>query len=63
MEPGDYQRIWLANILTPAVGWLLSLPGLILLLVRAAQNGNGWHFFVLARSICHYLAVLFYVIP
>lgn len=43
MKQRDYKRPRMANIFTPAVGWLLSLPGLVILLVKAGQIGNGWH--------------------
>lgn len=43
MEQRAYKRPRMANIFAPAVGFLLSLPGLVILLDKAGQIGNGWH--------------------
>ncbi len=43
MEQRVYKRSQMADIFVSAVGCLLSLPGLVILLVKAGQNGNGWH--------------------
>ncbi len=43
MDQRYYKFTQLANTLAPAVGWLLSLPGLVALIIHAARNGNGWH--------------------
>lgn len=42
MEPRYYHLTQLANILTPALGLALSLPGLVLLVVKSARIGDGW---------------------
>lgn len=39
-----YDRVpQMADILTSAIGWVLSVPGLIALLVFAFRAGDGWH--------------------
>jgi len=43
MDPQYYKSTQILNTLTPALGFLLSIPGLVLLVVHAATNGNGWH--------------------
>lgn len=43
MDQRYYKLTQIANTLTPAVGLLLSLPGLYALIGRAAENGNVWH--------------------
>lgn len=43
MDPRYYKPTQTLNTLTPALGFLLSLPGLVLLVAHAATNGNGWH--------------------
>jgi len=43
MDQRSYKLTQIANTATPAIGLLLSLPGLILLIKRAVENGNGWH--------------------
>jgi hemolysin III len=43
MEQRYYKPTRFANILASAIGWALSLPGLIILIELARQNGNGWH--------------------
>jgi hemolysin III len=43
MDPRYYKRVQTANILTPAVGLLLSLPAWGALVMHAARNGNTWH--------------------
>lgn len=43
MDPRYYRATQIANIATPALGLLLSLPGLVLLVSHAADRGNGWH--------------------
>jgi hemolysin III len=42
MEPRYYRPTQIANTLTPAVGFLLSIPGLIALLVLSARHGDSW---------------------
>lgn len=43
MDPCYYKPTQILNTLTPTVGFLLSLPGLVLLVIQASSNGNGWH--------------------
>lgn len=43
MEQQHYRITQIANTLTPAVGWLLSLPGLTALLYQAMHHGTAWH--------------------
>jgi hemolysin III len=42
MDPRHFKATQIANTLTPALGWLLSLPGLGLLILRAAGRGSVW---------------------
>ena len=43
MEKRVYRPIHIANILTPAVGFLLSVPGLAALIALVASRGNDWY--------------------
>ncbi len=43
MDQRYYKPTQIANTLTPAVGLLLSLPGLVALIAHAVRNGNRWH--------------------
>jgi hemolysin III len=43
MDPRYYKRVQIVNILTPAVGFCLSLPAWGFLIFHAARNGNTWH--------------------
>ncbi len=43
MDPKYFKATQIANTLAPAVGWLLSLPGLAVLIYHAASHGNVWH--------------------
>jgi len=43
MDQRYYKSTQIANTLTPAVGGVLSLPGLVVLVSHAVSNGNGWH--------------------
>jgi len=43
MDQAYYRPTQVANILTPAVGLLLSIPGFVALVVHAVRGGNGWH--------------------
>jgi hemolysin III len=43
MDQRYYEPTRIANILASAVGWVLSLPGLVALISHARENGNGWH--------------------
>ncbi len=43
MDQRYHKSTQIANTLTPAVGWVLSVPGLVALVDHAARNGNGWH--------------------
>jgi hemolysin III len=43
MEQRYYKSTQIANIASPAVGFILSLPGLIALTLHALSNGNGMH--------------------
>jgi hemolysin III len=43
MDPRYYRINQLANIFAPGFGFLLSIPGLVLLLVQANRYGDGWH--------------------
>ena len=46
------------------VGGIAYSVGIIFLLCSKFPLNHGiWHLFVLIGSLCHYLAVLFYVIP
>jgi hemolysin III len=53
-----------AGIIWLFAGGLLYTSGAsFLALKRVRYNHAIWHVFVMAGSICHYLAVLFYVLP
>jgi len=43
MDQRYYEPTRIANILASAIGWVLSLPGLVALISHARENGNGWH--------------------
>lgn len=43
MDPKYFQATQIANTLTPAVGWLLSLPATLVLIQQAASHGTVWH--------------------
>lgn len=43
MDQRYYKPTQIANTLTPALGCLLSVPGLVALIAHAIRNGNGWH--------------------
>jgi hemolysin III len=43
METRYYKPTMFANIFASAIGWFLSIPGLIALIALASRNGNGWH--------------------
>ena len=43
MDPRHYKATQIANILTPAIGLALSIPGLVALFMQALSNGNGLH--------------------
>ena len=43
MEQRYYRSTQIANIASPALGFILSIPGLIALLVHARSDGNGVH--------------------
>lgn len=43
MDPHYYKHVQIANILTPAVGFFLSLPAWGALILHANLNGNVWH--------------------
>jgi len=43
MDQRYYKPTQIANTLASAVGWLLSLPGLVALVGHAAHTGNGWY--------------------
>nr|WP_305046666.1 hemolysin III family protein [Geoalkalibacter sp.] len=43
MDPRHYRRTQIANILAPGIGFALSIPGLVLLMVAAARHGEVWH--------------------
>jgi hemolysin III len=38
-----YKSTQVADIFASAIGWVLSVPGLIALICLAVRNGNGWH--------------------
>jgi len=40
---GRDKRVQLANIITPGIGFLLSVPGLVALLLQASHLGDGWY--------------------
>ncbi|SHJ92501.1 hemolysin III [Malonomonas rubra DSM 5091] len=43
MDQRYYKATHIANIITPAIGFALSIPGLVALIVQAALNGEGLH--------------------
>jgi hemolysin III len=43
MDQRYYKATHIANIITPAIGFTLSVPGLVALIVQAALNGEGLH--------------------
>lgn len=43
MEPRHDKATQIANILTPAIGLALCIPGLVALIIQAARNGGGLH--------------------
>ena len=43
MEQRDYRSTQIANIASPAVGFILSIPGLIALVLHAISDGKGVH--------------------
>ncbi len=43
MEQRHYKSTQIANVASPALGFILSIPGLIALLLHAHNNGNGMH--------------------
>ncbi len=43
MEQRYYRSTQIANIATPSVGFILSIPGLIALTLHALSDGNGVH--------------------
>ncbi len=45
MDPPFYRPTQIANTLTPAVGLVLSIPGLVALIVLSARHGDGWKIF------------------
>ena len=54
----------LEGVLWIVGGGVLYSLGVIFYLRRSLQYGHViWHFFVLAGSICHFLAMLFFVLP
>lgn len=60
MDPRYFKATQIANTLTPALGWLLSLPGLVVLIFAAATQGTVWH--VVACSIYGGSLVISYAI-
>jgi hemolysin III len=43
MEQRYYRSTQIANIASPALGFILSIPGLVALLMHARSDGNGVH--------------------
>ncbi|MCW8859478.1 MAG: hypothetical protein OQK97_07220 [Deltaproteobacteria bacterium] len=43
MEQRYYRSTQIANIATTVVGFILSIPGLVALILHALSNGNGVH--------------------
>ena len=43
MDQHDYRSTQIANIITPAIGLVLSIPGLVALIVQAGRNGESLH--------------------
>ncbi|PLY01443.1 MAG: hemolysin D [Desulfuromonas sp.] len=43
MDQRDYRPTRIANIASPALGFILSIPGLIALILHALRNGTGVH--------------------
>ncbi|NLC70467.1 MAG: hemolysin III family protein [Desulfuromonadaceae bacterium] len=64
MDPRYYKPTQILNTLTSAIGFALSLPGLVLLIRHASQHGNGWHltsFAIYGASlVISYAAFAFY---
>ncbi|HKK01796.1 MAG TPA: hemolysin III family protein [Desulfuromonadales bacterium] len=42
MDQRFYKTVQIANTVAPAIGFALSIPGLVVLIRRAAGNGDGW---------------------
>jgi len=59
----------LANVPRPGLLWLLAgglsytVGAIFYLWKKLPYHHAVWHLFVLAGSVCHYFAILFYVIP
>jgi len=64
MDPNFYRSTQIANILTPAMGLIASIPGSVALIVHASSHGDVWHivsFSVYGASlIISYLAFTLY---
>jgi len=43
MDPDNFRSAQIVNIVTPAIGFIASIPGSVLLIVHAANFGNRWH--------------------
>ncbi len=43
MDQRYFKATQIANVTTPAVGFILSVPGLVALILQALRNGNGYH--------------------
>lgn len=42
MQPRHYRSTQIANIFTPGLGFILSIPGLVLLVVASSRNADAW---------------------
>lgn len=43
MDQRYYKPTQIANTVAPAIGFVLSLPGLVLLIMRAVDSGSAWY--------------------
>ncbi len=58
------QHVALGGVIWIVAGGVCYTGGLIFFgWKRCPYNHSIWHVFVLAGSVCHYLAVMFYVVP
>ena len=49
---------------TPPIAHIAYTAGVLFYAIdRIPYNHAIWHLFVIAGSVCHYLAVLWYVVP
>lgn len=59
-----FETVPVGALLWIAAGGLAYTSGVAFFVSKRVPHGHAiWHLFVLGGSVCHYLAVLFYVIP